>query len=500
MLLKVHRTANAAKEKDFDHHAHVIVVLPKADADLRKTPFPYAETLAQRLRRQDQKQWPSAPLTVDLPNAAGTRATLATVSPLASTFELLTLARKLVTPHTEQRPETLGIALVGLDDTLAKRCAEALLAALHAATFRLPTYKRDKSPARETRSIAVTVYGCDNSLNVERLAAEADGNNLARRLTSLPPNYLTPLLYRKEIEKLAKEHNWRMTFYDMKRLRKENCGAFLAVAQGSENDEAGIVHLRYAPRGKATERGLALVGKGVCFDTGGNNLKPAKSMHGMHEDMEGSAVALGTLLALSRLQVDFPIDCWLALTENLIGPRAFKQNDVVTASNGTHVEIVHTDAEGRLILADTLHLVSRQKPRLIVDYATLTGACVYALSTRYSGAFCNRPVLHDLALQAGRDSGERVWPFPMDDDFDTDLESQVADIKQCTLAGEADHILAARFLNRFVANTPWLHIDLAAGNNKGGLAHIPSDITGFGVRFTLNLLIDQGALEKLDEV
>ena len=497
MLLKVHRTAIPAKEKDIDHHPHLIVVVPRVDADIRKAHFPYAEDLAQRLKRQDQKQWPTTPMLMDLPNSISTRVTLATVAANSTTFELLTLARKLAGPHMEQRPEHIGILLAGVEETLAKRCAEALLAALHAAAYRLPTYKRDKTSSRELKTIGVTIYGCTKSLDLERLTAEAEGNNLARRLTSLPPNYLTPLLYRKEIETLAKEHGWRMTFYDLKRLRKEKAGAFLAVAQGSENDEAGIVHLRYTPRGKQIETGVALVGKGVCFDTGGNNLKPAKSMHGMHEDMEGSAVGLGSLLALSRLHVNFPVDCWLALTENLIGPRAFKQNDVVTASNGTHIEIVHTDAEGRLILADTLHLAAQQKPNLIVDYATLTGACVYALSTRYSGVFANRANLHDLALLAGRDSGERVWPFPMDEDFDSELESQVADVKQCTLAGEADHILAARFLNRFVANIPWLHVDLSAGTHKGGLAHIPSDVTGFGVRFTLSLLLDHHAASQL---
>jgi leucyl aminopeptidase len=219
-------------------------------------------------------------------------------------------------------------------------------------------------------------------------------------------------------------------------------------------------------------------------------------MHGMHEDMEGSAVALGTLLALTRLKAPFAVDCWLALAQNHIGPRAYKQNDVVTACNGTTIEVMHTDAEGRMVLADTLALAAREKPRLIIDYATLTGTCVYALGTRYSGAFTNRDALVAEIIAAGRESGERVWPFPLDDDFDQALESGIADIKQCTLEGEADHILAARFLKRFVADRPWLHIDLSAGNSKGGLAHIPTDVTGFGVRFTLNLLLDRKIMDR----
>ena len=147
-----------------------------------------------------------------------------------------------------------------------------------------------------------------------------------------------------------------------------------------------------------------------------------------------------------------------------------------------------------MILADTLYFASQAKPELLIDYATLTGACVGALSTRMSGAFTNRAALIPALIRAGEDSGERVWPFPLPDDFRKALKSDIADTRQCTLDNDADHILAAVFLKRFLVNDPdWVHIDLAAGNHKGGLAHIPSDITGFGVRFTLNLLLNQRA-------
>jgi leucyl aminopeptidase len=157
--------------------------------------------------------------------------------------------------------------------------------------------------------------------------------------------------------------------------------------------------------------------------------------------------------------------------------------------NGTTIQVIHTDAEGRMVLADTLSLAATKKPRAIIDYATLTGACVYALTERYSGAFTNRLETRDRIESAGAASGERVWCFPMDPDFDTDLDSTVADVLQCAVDGKGDHILAARFLNRFVPRQiPWLHIDLSAGSRSGGLAHIATDITGFGVRFTLELI------------
>jgi leucyl aminopeptidase len=287
-----------------------------------------------------------------------------------------------------------------------------------------------------------------------------------------------------------------MDFLDTRALARKQAGAFLAVAQASPVNDAGIVHLRYRPARHGGKR-LALVGKGICFDTGGVNVKPARYMNGMHEDMQGSAVALGTLLALTRLGLEHPVDCWLALAQNHIGSKAYKPNDVVTASNGTSIEVIHTDAEGRMVLADTLALACKEKPQLLIDFATLTGACIYSLSSRYSGVFSNRDALHAALTTAGRDSGERVWPFPLDKDFDEDLKSTLADTKQCTLEGEADHILAARFLSRFVdSDINWVHVDLAASNRKGGLGHIPTDTTGFGVRFTLNLLLQQGVLEQ----
>lgn len=188
----------------------------------------------------------------------------------------------------------------------------------------------------------------------------------------------------------------------------------------------------------------------------------------------------------------------MALAMNHIGPRAYKPNDVVTASDGTTIEVVHTDAEGRMVLADTLALASKEKPKLIIDYATLTGACVYSLGTAYSGIFTNKEKIMPVLIEAGRDSGERVWPFPLDDDFDKMIESDIADIKQCSREGGVDHILASRFLQRFVKNkVRWIHIDLSSSSRKGGLAHIPTETTGFGVRYTLNLLLDKKIIQHV---
>ena len=204
--------------------------------------------------------------------------------------------------------------------------------------------------------------------------------------------------------------------------------------------------------------------------------------------MNGSAVAVGLLLAATRASLPVNVDCWLAIAQNHISPRAYKQNDVITALNGTTIEIVHTDAEGRLVLADTLTLAGKQEPDMMFDFATLTGSMHVALGSRYSGIFSNREELSRKALAAGQSSGERIWAFPMDADYEAELESKIADVKQCTLDGEADHILAARFLSRFAGDTPWLHMDLSGSNNKGGLGAVRTDVTGFGVAWGIEML------------
>jgi leucyl aminopeptidase len=490
----IKQNKNQLTDRELDAWDHAILVLPPGN----RTQVPYKEILTRRARKLGDG---GNPLVTELSNTSDTRVSWATIKPDISSFDLLTLARKLVAMHWDAAPARIALAAPGVDPELAARVMEALVAAVLAKAAALPNYKTKKSKTERPLK-NITLFGQTRKLDLSRTLAEAEGNHVARSLTVLPPNELTPARYRERIVALAKEQGWRMEFFDIKALRRMKAGAFLAVAQGGAAQDDGIVHLRYTPppkiKTKTNKPALALVGKGICFDTGGHNLKPAKHMMGMHEDMAGSAVALGTLLALTRLKVDFVVDCWLAVAQNMISPTAYKQNDVVTALNGTTIEIVHTDAEGRMVLADTLALASKAKPGMIIDYATLTGTCVYALGTRYSGAFTNRNALLNTIIDAGVESGERVWPFPTDADYDKTLESDIADVKQCTLEGDADHILAARFLNRFVGDTiPWLHIDLASASNKGGLAHIPTATTGFGVRYTLNLLLDKRVMASL---
>lgn len=412
-----------------------------------------------------------------------------TIAPDADTFEQLTLGRKLVAAATGQKAGSLGICAIGFDAATQAGLIESALAAALAAGFKLPAYK--SKPVPDTiRSIRL--LGIDEKLDTSRVEAEAKGNNLARWLTTLPPNFLDANNYADLARSMAKENGWQFKRFGVKELEKLGCGAFLAVAQGNDNDSANIVRLRYRPGARDAAADLSLVGKGIIFDTGGTNLKPFEFMLNMHSDMQGSAVALGTLLAISEMGLPIAVDCWLAITENRTGPNAYKSQDVVTAANGKTIQTVHTDAEGRMVLADALVLASRDKPGIIFDYATLTGTCIRALTSRYSGVFTNRSELHPVLKRTGRNSGERVWPFPIGKEFMDDLKSETADFLQCSPKGFGDHILAASLLAQFVENdVPWVHLDLAAGSNDGGLGHVASKFTGFGVRYTMSALLDE---------
>ncbi len=349
----------------------------------------------------------------------------------------------------------------------------------------MPSFRssRKRPPALQR----VAVIG--GSLDLRHIQIGAQANDLARWLTALPPNKLDAAGYQRVLRELARRHGLKFRWLSEATLKRMGAGAFLAVSQGNAQRTAGIAHLSYRPPRHRGRVDVALVGKGVLFDTGGTNLKNHRGMLDMHTDMNGSAVALASLCALAEQRSPLAVDAWLAITENRTGPNAFVPQDVVTAINGTSIQVVHTDAEGRMVLADTLALAGRTQPGLIVDYATLTGACVTALGERMSGIFVRPAALTPVALAAGTTSGERVWSFPLEADYDIELESRVADVMQCTSDSKADHILAARLLSRFVPEaSAWIHMDLSAAVRSGGLAHINTDITGFGVRYTLELL------------
>jgi leucyl aminopeptidase len=482
------RVARRRDARTLPHLDHLLVVVAENAGRSAWAAIPGGNAVSAAVRR---RQLTKAGSVCTLHLAEPCPVTIGIADPQAAPFAWLTLARKLAAEVRAGRPAKVGVMTAGAPDDIAPAWLEAAISGLLAAEGLMPRF-RSKPPSSTPRMSTITLLDEAPQLDLERIRAEAEGNHLARWLTALPPNRLDAAGYRRLLEELAGREGWELSYLDEQALGELGAGAFLAVARSNPRRDAGIARLKYRPKGQADGAPrVALVGKGICFDTGGTNLKPFRAMLDMHEDMQGSAVALGSLLALTRVGYDKPVDCWLAITENRIGPDAYKSRDIITAANGVTIEVIHTDAEGRMVLADTLALAGREKPGLIIDYATLTGACVAALTHRYSGVFGNRPALVDAAVAAGRASGERIWPFPMDDDYDEALESRVADVLQCSLDNDGDHILAARFLQRFVpSDTPWLHIDLSAGHHKGGLGLAPTAQTGFGVRLTLAMLVD----------
>ena len=490
--------------------AHQLVIFPKGKVVPKD--LPHGALLTAVLKRRDMKadELEKSPVAANAEN--GALVAWAMLDFEKDTFAQQVQVRKALQLLLGENPKNIGIVVLG-DDAQRRHAAELAVYGAWVNGAPLPVHKKkdERKPLQKivlvglaaadtekrqaqrisTPTLTLPLQGggdvAFNKKSFDALKAQAEGNLLCRELTVLPPNELNPGQYRERIKKLAQQHGWKHEEFDMKKLRKMGAGAFVAVAQGSDPEDAAIVHLSYRhPRAKQT---VALVGKGICFDTGGHNLKPSRYMHNMHEDMNGSAVALGILLAATQQKLAVNLDCWLALAQNHISPKAYKQNDIIKALNGTTIEIVHTDAEGRMVLADTLTLAARAKPDLMIDFATLTGSMATALGARYSGVLGNRDELVQRAVNISKQSGERLCAFPMDEDYEAGLESKVADIKQCSMNGEADHILAARFLKRFIEDDiPWLHIDLSSSRCEDGLGIVASDVTGFGVAWGLGML------------
>lgn len=282
---------------------------------------------------------------------------------------------------------------------------------------------------------------------------------LVKRLVNLPPNYLYPETFVDEAISVSQEAGFGIEVWDLQRLQKERCGALLGVARGSVRPPR-LVIARY----QGTDSNLpsiALVGKGVTFDSGGYSIKPNDGMLGMKADMAGAATVLGIIRAASLLKLKQPIVGVMGLVENLISGDAFKLGDVLTARSGKTIEIHNTDAEGRLVLADCLNVALDYRPNKIVDFATLTGACVVALGNDVVGLMTNDPPWQKEIQSAADGCGEYTWPLPMFPFYSEQIAGKVADIKNVGEGRWGGAITAAKFLEEFVGTTPWTHLDIA---------------------------------------
>jgi leucyl aminopeptidase len=321
---------------------------------------------------------------------------------------------------------------------------------------------QDLYRAEKKRTRFGTTIWCNAPVEaVERGAMIADGVNLARRLVNSSPDDMYPQSFSEEAATVAGRTGMEIEIWDEDRLLRERCHAIIAVGKGSSRPPR-LVILRYRGPGRGEAApDLALVGKGVTFDSGGLSLKPSDSMITMKCDMSGGAAMLAAAATIAALRLPIHLVAAIGLVENMTGPAAYKLGDVITARSGTTIEVHNTDAEGRLVLADVLDVVRGLQPRRIVDAATLTGACVVALGMDVAGLFTNDQPWCDAVAAAARSMGEPVWQLPMYPEYDDQIKGDIADIKNVGDGRWGGAITAAKFLERFVGGIPWTHVDIA---------------------------------------
>ena len=403
-----------------------------------------------------------------------------------------------------------GRLLVGLgdgngDDRLRRAAAIAARAAArcrHVATtlppsqavaegFALGAYQfakyRSKPKPNRIEQVSVVGAGGARALTaLQRGARVAEAVAVARDLVNEPGGTLTAPVMADAISEIAERSKLRVKVLDEHAIAKAGHAGLIAVNRGSEAP-ARFVELTYQPR-TASKTTVALVGKGITFDAGGLSIKPTEGMIGMKGDMGGAAAIVGALSAARDLDVKVRVRAFLPLTDNMLGGDAQRIGDVIKYRNGTTVEVLNTDAEGRLVLADALIAASREKPAAIVDLATLTGAAVVALGQRVAGVMGNHDGWVEQVRAAGEAAGEPIWPLPLYAKYRSDLDSNIADLKN--VGGRAGAIIAGLFLKEFVPDgQPWAHLDIAgpAWTDKDD-AEISAGGTGFGVRALLELL------------
>ncbi len=366
----------------------------------------------------------------------------------------------------------LAVASVGAEALTAAH-AEALVAAASDAVY-IYRHTKPSAPAAPRLARVVLLAGKAQAAGVAkglRLGqAVAAGVGLARECANRPANHATPSYLAAQAKKLGKSYGFKVEVFDRKQIETIGMGSFLAVAQGSDEPPRFIVMHYNGKPGAARAKGpVVLVGKGITFDSGGISLKPGAEMDEMKFDMGGAASVLGTMCAVGELQPKVNVVALIPTCENMPSGRAVKPGDVVTSLSGQTIEILNTDAEGRLILCDALTYAERFKPAAVIDIATLTGACVVALGHHNSGLFSNDDTLADQLLAASRRALDPAWRLPLDDEYDEGLKSHFADM--ANIAGRAGGaITAAKFLQRYAGKFAWAHLDVAGTAWKSGVA------------------------------
>ena len=379
-----------------------------------------------------------------------------------------------------------------ISDSLENNNQNLLSHFLHGLKLKSYSFKKYKTK-KEERNISINIIGKKNIPSAQtrlKFKALEEGTFYARDLVSEPGNVLHPDEYAKRINALKKD-GLKISIYDQKKLNTLGMHALLGVGQGSIRGSY-LVTMEWSGA-KNNSKPLAFVGKGVCFDTGGYSLKPARFMEDMTYDMAGSATVVGLMKNLALRKAKINAVGVVGLVENMVSGNAQRPGDIVKSYSGKTIEVLNTDAEGRLVLADALTFTEKKfKPKFIIDLATLTGAIIVCLGSEYAGLFSNDDKLSNQIFDAGEKVEEKVWRMPLHKNYDKLMNSKNADVQNINYVGGAGSTTAAQFLQRFILNkTPWAHLDIAGmAFSKYGGALNSSGATGFGVRL-LNKLVEE---------
>ena len=387
-----------------------------------------------------------------------------------------------------------AMVCLGLLASLQPGSVRAAVVACAEAMYSYTTTKSKPAVAKLQQVVLAVDGALDVQSGFDKAVGLVKGIDLAKEWANRPANHATPTLLAGAAKELGKLRRIKTEILGHKEVEKLGMGAFLSVAQGSAEPLRFIV-LRYEGAAK-DEAPVVLIGKGITFDTGGISIKPAADMDEMKFDMCGAASVLGTFRALAELQPALNVVGLIPACENMPSERAVKPGDVVTSMSGQTIEILNTDAEGRLVLCDTLTYAARFKPRAVVDIATLTGACVVALGGVRSGLFSSDEALAESLARAGDSSMDLCWRMPLDDDYAEGLKTNFADV--ANVAGRAGGaVTAAKFLQRFAADFSWAHLDIAGTAWKSGQA---KGATGRPVPLLLDFLLSQVMVASVQKV
>ena len=372
--------------------------------------------------------------------------------------------------------------------------AQAIAEGVLLAGFDIAKYHTGEAAKKKKKLVSVQLAGFDKRKRralekaLERAAIIAEAQNFTRELALEPSNLLTPRLFADRVKAMARKVRLKAEILDEKQIRKLKMGALLSVAQGSAEPPRMVV-LRYTPaKARKNDPVLGLVGKGVTFDTGGISIKPSNKMEEMKYDMSGGATMAGVMYALARLKPRVKVLCVIPLAENMPGGQAQKPGDVQIAMSGKSIEVINTDAEGRMVLADGLHYARQLGATHLIDAATLTGAVVVALGHINTGTFTNNQKFLNTLNVSARAAGEKLWQLPLDDEYQENIKSAIADIQNVGKGRGAGATTGALFLQEFVEDTPWIHLDIAGTAwLDNGKPWMPAGPTGVTVRSLIHL-------------